>query len=283
MRVTIQQIRDMKKHGEKIPMLTAYDYPTARILDEAGIPLLLVGDSLGNVVLGYETTVPVTLDDMIHHTKAVARGAKTSHIIGDMPFLTYQTTIPDALRNAGRFMQDAGAHSVKLEGGAVMAETVNALVERGIPVMGHIGLTPQSVNQIGLRAQGRTIDAAQKLLKDAEILQDAGAYALVLEAVPATLAKMITERLSIPTIGIGAGPDCDGQVQVISDMLGLFTDFVPKHVKQYAHLAESIREAINTYKLDVAKGSFPTHEHSFTFNRGVEEELMQELKKQIHS
>ena len=186
-------------------MLTAYDYPTARILDDAKIPLLLVGDSLGNVVLGYETTVPVTLEDMIHHTKAVARGAKTSHVIGDMPFLTYQTSIPDALRNAGRFMQEAGANSVKLEGGTVMAETVNALVERGIPVMGHIGLTPQSVNQIGLRAQGRTIDAAQKLLEDAVILQDAGAYAVVLEAVPATLAKMITERLSIPTIGIGAG------------------------------------------------------------------------------
>ena len=282
MRVTIQQIQDMKKHGEKIPMLTAYDYPTARILDDAKIPLLLVGDSLGNVVLGYETTVPVTLEDMLHHTKAVARGAKTSHVIGDMPFLTYQTTIPDALRNAGRFMQEAGANSVKLEGGAVMAETVNALVERGIPVMGHIGLTPQSVNQIGLKAQGRTIDAAQKLLDDAVILQEAGAYAIVLEAVPATLAKMITERLSIPTIGIGAGPDCDGQVQVISDMLGLFTDFVPKHVKQYAHLAESMRDAISNYKSDVTKGSFPTHEHSFTFSNGVEEELVQEMKKNIH-
>tara|TARA_B100001123_G_scaffold451260_1_gene629218 strand:+ start:4324 stop:5172 length:849 start_codon:yes stop_codon:yes gene_type:complete len=281
MRVTIQQIQDMKRHGEKIPMLTAYDYPTARILDDAKIPLLLVGDSLGNVVLGYETTVPVTLEDMIHHTKAVARGAKTPHVIGDMPFLTYQTSIPDALRNAGRFMQEAGANSVKLEGGAVMAETVNALVERGIPVMGHLGLTPQSVNQIGLRAQGRTIDAAQKLLEDAVILQDAGAYAVVLEAVPATLAKMITERLSIPTIGIGAGPDCDGQVQVISDMLGLFTDFVPKHVKQYAHLAESMRDAINNYMVDVAEGSFPTLEHSFTFSNGVEEELVQELKKKI--
>lgn len=281
MRVSIHDIKDMKKRGEKIPMLTAYDYPTARILDESGIPLLLVGDSLGNVVLGYETTIPVTIDDMLHHTKAVVRGAKKAHVIGDMPFLTYQTSPLDAMRNAGRFLQEAGANSVKLEGGVVMADTVKALVDRGIPVMGHIGLTPQSVNQIGMRAQGRSLDAARQMIEDAEALEEAGAYSIVLEAVPAALAKIVTQRLSIPTIGIGAGPDCDGQVQVISDMLGLFTDFVPKHAKQYAHLAETIRGAINDYKREVVGKEFPTLEHSFKLSQEVEEALTDELAERV--
>jgi len=257
----------MKQRKEKIVMLTAYDYSTAKLVDEAGVPLILVGDSLGMVVLGYDSTIPVTMDDMIHHTKAVVRGAKQAMVVGDMPFMTYHTSISDALRNAARFIQEGGAQAVKLEGGLAVAETVKRIVDCGIPVMGHIGLTPQSVHQLGgHRAQGKTPEAALKLLNDAKALEQAGAFAVVLELVPAQLAKLITQELSIPTIGIGAGPDCDGQVQVISDLLGLYSDFVPRHAKQYANLAGEIKAAIASYICEVKSGAFPTLEHCPTMD-----------------
>ncbi len=262
MRITVNTIREMKQKKEKIVMLTAYDYSTARLVDEAGVPLILVGDSLGMVLLGYESTIPVTMDDMIHHTKAVVRGSKQAMVIGDMPFMTYHTSVADALRNAARFIQEGGAQAVKLEGGVTVAETVKRIVECGIPVMGHIGLTPQSIHQLGgHRAQGKTPEAAMRLLNDARALEQAGAFAVVLELVPAPLAKLITQELSIPTIGIGAGPDCDGQVQVISDLLGLYSDFVPKHAKQYVRLAGEIKTAIASYISEVKSGAFPTMEH----------------------
>jgi len=263
-RVSIHDLKAMKQRGEKIAMLTAYDYPTARLLDEAGVPIILVGDSLGMVVLGYDSTLPVTMADMLHHVRAVVRGTQQAHVVADMPFMSYQAGPEDALRNAGRFLQEAGAQSVKLEGGVSVAETVRRLVEAGIPVMGHIGLTPQSVNQFGgYKVQGKTPAAAVKLLNDAASLEQAGAYAVVLETIPAPLGKLISERLSIPTIGIGAGPHCDGQVQVLHDMLGLYPDFVPKHAKQYAHLAEEIGRAVREYLAEVQEGRFPTERESF--------------------
>jgi 3-methyl-2-oxobutanoate hydroxymethyltransferase len=274
MRVTITKIQEMKRAGEKIAMLTAYDYSTAKLVDEAGIPLILVGDSLGMVVLGYDSTVPVTLEDMLHHTKAVVRGARQALIIGDMPFMTYHISTQDALRTAARFMQEGGCQAVKLEGGVTVAETVQRIVDCGIPVMGHIGLTPQSINQLGgHRVQGKTPEAAQRLLKDAIALETAGAFAVVLELVPSALAKLISERLKIPTIGIGAGPYCDGQVLVINDMLGLFTDFVPKHTRQYATLAGTIKTAILDYFSEVKGGEFPAAEHSFTMDETVLKDL----------
>jgi len=274
MRVTVNKIKEMKQKQEKIAMLTAYDYPTAKLIDEAGIPLILVGDSLGMVVLGYESTIPVTMDEMIHHAKAVVRGTKQAMIIGDMPFMTYHTTISDALRNAARFMQEAGTQAVKLEGGVVSAETVKRIVDCGIPVMGHIGLTPQSIHQLGgHRVQGKTPEAAERQLKDAIALEQAGAFAIVLETMPAPLSKLITQKVSIPTIGIGAGPDCDGQVQVISDLLGLFTDFVPRHAKQYAKLADAMRTGIADYLSEVKSGSFPTAEHGSTMDESLLEDL----------
>ena len=274
MRVTINEIKEMKAKQEKIVMLTAYDYSTAKLVDEAGIPLILVGDSLGMVMLGYESTIPVTMDEMIHHTKAVVRGTKQALVIGDMPFMTYHTNISDALRNAARFIQEGGARAVKLEGGVNVAETVKRIVECGIPVMGHIGLTPQSIHQLGgHKVQGKTPEAAERLLKDARALEQAGAFAVVLELVPAPLSRLITQKLSIPTIGIGAGPDCDGQVQVISDLLGLFSDFVPKHAKQYAKLAGTIKTALADYIAEVKAGSFPTAEHSSTIDESLLEEL----------
>lgn len=280
MRVTINDIKEMKLRKEKIAMLTAYDFTTARLVDEAGIPLILVGDSLGMVVLGYESTIPVTMDEMIHHTKAVVRGARKAHVIGDMPFMTYQTSSVDALRNAARFIQEAGAQSVKLEGGAVMAETVKRLVTSGIPVMGHIGLTPQSIHQLGgFKAQGKTPEAALRLFQDALALEEAGAYAVVLESVPYALAKLITERLKIPTIGIGAGPNCDGQVQVISDLLGLFTEFIPKHAKQYVKLAPQIKEATAQYIKEVKEVAFPTPQHSYI----IDPEVIEDLKSALGS
>jgi len=274
MRVTINDIKEMKSKQEKIVMLTAYDYSTAKLVDEAGIPLILVGDSLGMVMLGYESTIPVTMDEMIHHTKAVVRGTKQALVIGDMPFMTYHTSISDALRNAARFIQEGGAQAVKLEGGVTVAEAVKRIVECGIPVMGHIGLTPQSIHQLGgHKVQGKTPEAAKQLLKDAQALEQAGAFAVVLELVPAPLSKLITQKLSIPTIGIGAGADCDGQVQVISDLLGLFSDFVPKHAKQYAKLAGLIRTALADYIAEVKAGKFPTAEHSSTIDESLLEEL----------
>ena len=274
MRVTANQIKEMKAEKQKIVMLTAYDYSTAKLVDEAGVPLILVGDSLGMVVLGYESTIPVTMDEMIHHTKAVVRGTEQALVVGDMPFMTYHTNISDALCNAARFIQEGGAQAVKLEGGVTVAETVKRIVDCGIPVMGHIGLTPQSIHQLGgHKVQGKTPEAAERLLMDARALEQAGAFAIVLELVPAPLSKLITQKVGVPTIGIGAGPDCDGQVQVISDLLGLFADFVPKHAKQYAKLAGTIRTAIADYMGEVKSGSFPTAEHSSTMDESLLDEL----------
>ncbi len=261
MRTTIRDIQRIKDHGERIPMITAYDYTSAQIADRAGIPMVLVGDSLGQVVLGYSTTVPVTIEDMIHHCKAVVRGSEHALIVGDMPFLTYATQ-EQALKNAGRLLQEAGVQAVKLEGGENVAPAVAHLVEQGIPVMGHLGLTPQSVNQLGLRVQGKHASQARRLIEDAVALQDAGAFAIVLELVPAELAKEITARLRVPTIGIGAGVGCDGQVQVWHDLLGLFTEFVPRHTTQYANLAEIILSALQQFATDVRTGSFPTEAQS---------------------
>jgi len=275
MRITINQIKQMKQKGEKITMLTAYDYATARIVDEAGIPLILVGDSLGMVVLGYESTIPVTMEEMLHHTRAVVRGTKQAMIIGDMPFMTYHISTDDALRNAARFIQEGGAQAVKLEGGVNVADKVRKIVECGIPVMGHIGLTPQSIYQLsGFKVQGKTPETARKLLEDAQALEEAGAFAIVLETVPSQLAALITQKISVPTIGIGAGAGCDGQVQVINDMLGSFTDFVPKHAKQYAKLADIIRDAVTQYDKEVKSGSFPTDKQS-SF---IDEDILSELK-----
>ena len=274
MRVTIIDIKEMKQKKEKIPMLTAYDYVTAKMVDESGVPLILVGDSLGMVMLGYESTIPVTMDEMIHHTKAVVRGARQALVIGDMPFMTYHTSISDALHNAASFIQKGGAQAVKLEGGEVVAEQVRRLVECGIPVMGHIGVTPQSMHQLGgFKARGKVVEEAKKLLNDASILEEAGAFAIVLECTPAPLSKLITQKLTIPTIGIGAGPDCDGQVQVISDILGLYTEFVPKHAKRYAKLAGEIKTAVADYISEVKSLSFPTAEQSYTMDESLIKQL----------
>jgi len=270
MRVTINQIKEMKQKGEKITMLTAYDYTTAKIVDEVGIPLILVGDSLGMVVLGYESTIPVTMEEMLHHTKAVARGTKTAMVIGDMPFMTYHVSTEDALRNAARFIQEGGAQAVKLEGGVTVAEKVRSIVNCGIPVMGHIGLTPQSRHQLGgFKVQGKTQETAARLLEDAQALEEAGAFAIVLETVPAPLAILITHKTGISTIGIGAGAGCDGQVQVINDILGSFTDFVPKHAKQYTKLTDIIKDAVTEYYDEVKAGSFPTDKQSFTMDESI--------------
>jgi 3-methyl-2-oxobutanoate hydroxymethyltransferase len=274
MRVTITEIKEMKQRKEKIPMLTAYDYVTAKMVDEAGVPLILVGDSLGMVMLGYESTIPVTMEEMIHHTKAVVRGAKKALIIGDMPFMTYHISASDALHNAARFIQEGGAQGVKLEGGEVVTEQVRRLADCGIPVMGHIGLTPQSIHQLGgFKVRGKAAEEAKKLLNDARILEEAGAFAIVLECTPAPLSKLITQKLTIPTIGIGAGPDCDGQVQVISDMLGLYTEFVPRHAKQYARLAGEIKTAVSSYISEVKSLSFPTMEQSYTMDESLIKQL----------
>jgi 3-methyl-2-oxobutanoate hydroxymethyltransferase len=258
MRVTINQIKEMKARAEKIVMLTAYDYSTARLIDQAGIPLILVGDSLGMVVLGYESTIPVTMEEMLHHTKAVVRGTRQAMVIGDMPFMTYHISIEEALHNAARFIQEAGAQAVKLEGGVTVAEKVRRIVDCGIPVMGHIGLTPQSIYQLsGFKRQGKTPEAAARLLEDAKALEQAGAFAIVLETIPSDLGRLITDKTAIPTIGIGAGPACDGQVQVINDILGSFGDFVPKHAKQYVKLTDFISKAVTQYRDEVKSGTFP--------------------------
>ena len=276
MPTTIRNLAEMKRAGEKIPMVTAYDYTAARIADAAGIPIILVGDSLGMVVLGYDSTIPVTMDDMVRHGRMVTRGASNALVVVDLPFMAYQVDAADALRNAGRLMQEGGAHTVKLEGGSPVAGTVRRLVDAGIPVMGHIGLTPQSVNALGgYRVQGRTKATARRLLDDALALQDAGAYSVVLECVPSPLARVITQRLDIPTIGIGAGPDCDGQVQVFHDMLGLFVEFVPKHARQYAKLADDMCEAFRRYADDVRSGAFPSEAESFTMNENILNDLLE--------
>lgn len=263
MRVTVGKLMEMKQQGEKISMLTAYDYSTARLLDEAGIPLILVGDSLGMVMLGYDSTIPVTIDEMLHHTRAVSRGTKNALVVGDMPFMTYHTSIEDALRNAGRFLQEGDCQAVKLEGGVTVAEKVRAIVGAGIPVMGHLGYTPQSTHQLGgPKAIGKSKEAAAQLLQDARALEEAGVFSIVLELVPAPLARLVTEKAGVPTIGIGAGKDCDGQVQVIHDLLGLISDFVPRHAKQYAKLCDVIRSAVSDYIGEVQEGTFPTAQHS---------------------
>jgi 3-methyl-2-oxobutanoate hydroxymethyltransferase len=278
MRITIGQIKEMKREGSRIAVLTAYDYPTARLVDEAGIPLILVGDSLGQVVLGYDSTIPVTMEDMLHHTKAVVRGVKNALVVADMPFMSYHISTEQALTNAARFIQEAGAQAVKLEGGTSVAGKVQRMVECGIPVMGHIGLTPQSIHQLGgYKAQGKTLEAARRLVQEAAALEDAGAFAVVLETIPAQLAQIITHRLSVPTIGIGAGSGCDGQVQVIHDMLGLLTDYTPRHARRYAHVAEVMSGAINGYKKDVVDGSFPTEKESVSMDEAVLAELIREL------
>ena len=262
MRLTIKDLQDMKARGEKIPMMTAYDYPSGKLLEQAGIPLMLVGDSLGMVVLGYDSTVPVTMDDMLHHIKTVVRGTEKTHIVGDLPFMSYHAEVSEAIRNAGRILKEGRAQSV------------NRIVKSGIPVMGHVGLTPQSVNQLGgYRVQGKTISDAIRLMEDTRALEEAGAYAVVLECVPAALAQMITDRLSIPTIGIGAGAGCDGQVQVLHDFLGLFTDFLPKHARRYANLAETIQDAASQYISDVHLGEFPTDKESYKMSQSVLDEL----------
>ena len=274
MRVTIDQVKEMKPKGEKITMLTAYDYTTAKIIDEVGIPLILVGDSLGMVVLGYESTIPVTMEEMLHHTRAVVRGTKQAMVIGDMPFMTYHISVAEALKNAARFIQDGGAQAVKLEGGVTVAEKVSRIVDCGIPVMGHIGLTPQSIHQLGgYKVQGKTSEAANKLLEDALVLEEAGAFAIVLETIPTQLATLITQRISIPTIGIGAGIGCDGQVQIINDILGSFTDFVPKHAKRYSRLTDIMSSAITEYYNEVKAGSFPTAKQSFSMDESILAEL----------
>lgn len=270
MRMNISKLKEMKQKGEKIPMLTAYDYATAKLIDEAGVPLILVGDSLGMVVLGYESTIPVTIEEMLHHTRAVVRGTKQALVVGDMPFMTYHANISDTLYNAASFMQQGGAQAVKLEGGENVAEVVHQVVQCGIPVMGHIGLTPQSIHQLGgFKVQGKTPEAAVRLLNDARALEEAGAFAIVLETIPAPLARLITQKIGIPTIGIGAGPWCDGQVQVISDMLGLYTDFVPKHAKQYARLFDTIKDAVASYISEVQGSVFPTEKESSTMDESL--------------
>lgn len=274
MRKTILDIQKMKQRGQRIPMLTAYDYTSAQIADRSGIPMLLVGDSLSMVVQGHTTTLPVTLDDMIYHTKAVVRGSQHALVIGDLPFLTY-TTVEQAVQSSGRLLQEGGAQAVKLEGGGSVVPIVRRLTELGIPVMGHLGFTPQSVHVLGTRVQGKTAEAAYRLMHDALALEQAGAFAVVLELVPAQLAREITLRLRIPTIGIGAGPWCDGQVQVWHDLLGLFTDFVPRHTRHYANLFQTITAALQEYANDVRDGHFPTMQHCTEMD---EQELQEALK-----
>ncbi len=264
-RISVHKLREWKAEGRRFAMLTAYDYATARLVEQAGIPVILVGDSLGSVILGYESTIPVTMDDVLHHTRAVVRATEKAIVVADMPFMSYQANADEAVRNAGRLLQEGGANAVKLEGGTNVTALVRRMVDSGIPVMGHLGLTPQSVNQLGgHRVQGRTPAAAAKLLNDARALEEAGAFAVVLETIPEQLARMVTERISIPTIGIGAGPSCDAQVQVFHDLLGIFDDRRPfRHAKPYANLGAAIREAVGTYAGEVESGAFPTAEHSF--------------------
>lgn len=263
-----------KKEGRKITMLTAYDYSTAKLLDEAGIDSLLVGDSLGMVMLGYESTLQVTVDDIIHHCKAVARGAKRSMVVADMPFLSYHISIEESVRNAGRLIQEGGASAVKLEGGADITDTVKAIVKAQIPVMGHLGLTPQSINIFGgYKIQGTNQEQIEKMIEDARLLQEAGVFAIVLECVPAKVATLISKKLQVPTIGIGAGAGCDGQVLVSQDMLGTYTDLKPKFVKQYAQVGNAIKEACKQYISDVANQKFPDEEHSFQ----IDDEILSKL------
>ncbi len=275
MKTTVATLKKMKEEGNRITMLTCYDYSTAKLMDEAGIEILLVGDSLGNTILGYEDTLSVTMEDMIHHTAAVARGAKNALLIADMPFLSYQVSAEDAVRNAGRLLKEGRANVVKLEGGVRMCEQIEAIVRADIPVCAHIGLTPQSVNAFGgMRVQGKNEEAARMLIEDAKSVEAAGASLVVLEGIPAKLAALITETVSIPTIGIGAGADCDGQVLVYQDMLGMFSDYVPKFVKQFASVGDVMTQAFTDYMQEVKNGSFPAPEHTYQ----IEDDIIEKLK-----
>lgn len=263
-KLTIPDITSKKGRGEKITVLTAYDVSFARLLDASGIDILLVGDSLGMVMLGYESTVPVTMDEMLHHSRAVSRGTSRALVVGDMPFLSYHVSIEDSIVNAGRFIKEAGCDAVKLEGGLQVCDTVRALVRAGIPVMGHIGLTPQTASQLGgYKVQGRDVESAHRMIAEAKALTEAGVFSIVLECVPAQLAEVITQGVSVPTIGIGAGPKCDGQVLVTHDLLGMFEKFSPKFVKKYCNLAPQIKEAVAAFRDEVKAGGYPDEEHSF--------------------
>lgn len=277
-KVTALALREKKARRQTITMLTAYDYPTALAMDQSGVDAILVGDSLGMVVLGYENTLPVTMDEMLHHCRAVARGAKYALLVGDMPFMSYQVSVEEAVRNAGRFLQQGGMDAVKLEGGRERLEAVRAITAAGIPVMGHLGLTPQSVHALGgFRPQGRSASAARRLLEDALLLEEAGIFSLVLESVPARLAQFVSERLSVPTIGIGAGPGCDGQVLVTHDLLGLFDRFTPKFVKKYANLHAEMQRAFGEFLAEVQAGVFPGPEHTVEMPAEEWEQFLQDV------
>lgn len=274
MKNTMLTFKQAKEKGEKLSMLTAYDYSTAKLIDEAGVNSILIGDSLGNVILGYEDTISVTMEDMIHHCAAVARGAKNALIVCDMPFMSYQTSVYDAVVNAGRLMKEGRAQAVKLEGGKEVCPQVKAIVDAGIPVCGHLGLTPQSINAFGgFKVQAKTEAAAKKLIEDAKALEEAGAFAMVLECVPAKIAELVTEKVSVPTIGIGAGNVCDGQVLVYQDMLGMFSDFTPKFVKRFADIGTIMRDAFAAYDREVKAGTFPEEKHEYTVSDDVLEKL----------
>ena len=278
-KVTTLALRQKKERGEPIVMLTAYDYPTAMAEDQAGVDVILVGDSLGMVVLGYENTLPVTMEEMLHHCRAVSRGARSALLVGDMPFMSYQVSTEEAVRNAGRFLQQGGMDTVKLEGGRERLDAVRAIVGAGIPAMGHLGLTPQSVHQLGgFRPQGRTASAAKRLLEDALLLEEAGCFSLVLESVPARLADLVSKRLSIPTIGIGAGVGCDGQVLVTHDLLGLFDRFTPKFVKKYANFHAEMQRAFSEFKAEVESKQFPAAEHFVEMADAEWEALLKEVE-----
>lgn len=274
MKNTVNTFREAKKNGEKLTMLTAYDYSTAKLIDEAGVNSILVGDSLGNVILGYEDTVSVTVEDMIHHGAAVARGAKNALVVIDMPFMSYQTSVYDALVNAGRLMKEGRGNAVKLEGGKEVCPQIKAITDAGIPVCAHLGMTPQSINAFGgFKVQCKTEETARKLIEDAKSVEEAGAFAVVLECVPTKLAELITKEINIPTIGIGAGAGCDGQVLVYQDMLGMFSDFTPKFVKKFANVGEVMKEAFKQYIEEVSNGTFPEEKHGYK----IDEEVLKSL------
>ncbi len=279
-KITTKSIREMKDSGERVTMVAAYDYSTARMIDEAGVDAVLIGDSLANVVLGYKDTLSVTMDEMIHHTKAVARGAKRALVVGDMPFMSYQASAEDAIRNAGRFIKEGRAEAVKVEGGRGMVKKIEAVIQSGIPVMGHLGLTPQWFHQFGgFKVRGKTKSAASTILKDARKLERAGVFSIVFECVPWQLAKLVTEKVKVPTIGIGAGPYCDGQVLVLYDMLGLTGPHVPKFVKRYANIDDTAKKALADFKREVKTGKFPTLKHSYEMPREEMRKLLKELKR----
>lgn len=281
MRQTVQTLQAKKEQGEKITMLTCYDYSMAKLMDAVGLDMLLVGDSLGNVILGYEDTISVTMEDMIHHTSAVARGTKDAFVVADMPFMSYQTSVYDAVVNAGRLMKEGRASAVKLEGGKVVCPQIQAIVQASVPVVAHLGMTPQSVNTFGgFKVQGKTIDAARKLLEDALAVEEAGAFAVVLECVPEKLAAYISSQLRIPTIGIGAGAGCDGQVLVYQDMLGMFSDYCPKFVKKFANIGAFMQDAFRSYCNEVKTGQFPEKEHTYQISNEVMQKLQQEGEQQ---